>query len=267
MTGSAIDGEDVVQDALMKAFESFPRAQPIAHPEGWLFRIAHNAALDFLRQRARREASRSDEDAEMVADPVSAADGRLAVAAGLQTFMRLPVAQRSSVILMDVLGYSLKETSGVLGVSIPSIKATLHRGRVRLRELASEPDDRPAPVLAEPERSLLVAYADRFNARDFEAIRDLLAEEVRLDLVARTRLKGRKEVSTYFTNYSRKGDWRLVPGFADRRPAALVFDPGDPLAKPTYFILLAWAGGRVVSIRDFRHARYAAEDAELIVAN
>ena len=267
MTGSAIDGEDVVQDALVKAIELFPRAEPLAHAESWLFRIAHNTALDFLRRRARREASKSDEDADMIADPVSVADSRQAVAAGLQTFMRLPVAQRSSVILTDVLGYSLKETSGVLGVSLPSLKATLHRGRARLRELAGEPDDRPVPVLSEPERSRLVTYAERFNARDFDAIRDLLAEEVRLELVARTLLKGRKEVSTYFTNYSTKSDWKLVPGFADRRPAALVFDPRGPSAKPTYFILLEWAEGNVASIRDFRHARYAADDAELIVAN
>ncbi len=267
MTGSAVDGEDVVQDALMKAIESFPRAEPLANPEGWLFRIAHNAALDFLRQRVRREASQSDEDAEMIADPASAADDRQAVASGLRTFMRLSVAQRSSVVLMDVIGYSLKETSSVLGVSIPSLKASLHRGRARLRELAGEPDDRPVPVLAEPERSRLAAYAERFNARDFEAIRDMLAEEVRLELVARTRLNGRKEVSTYFTNYSNMGDWKLVPGFVDRRPAALVYDPGDSSARPTYFILLEWAGANVASIRDFRHARYAADDAELVVAN
>ena len=61
MTGSVIDGEDVVQEAFVKAIEAFPQAEPIAHLEGWLFRIAHNAALDFLRRRARQEAGRSDE--------------------------------------------------------------------------------------------------------------------------------------------------------------------------------------------------------------
>src|SRR5262249_26294316 len=51
MTGSVIDGEDVVQEALAKAIEAFPDAGGIAHVEGWLFRIAHNSALDFLRRR------------------------------------------------------------------------------------------------------------------------------------------------------------------------------------------------------------------------
>jgi RNA polymerase sigma-70 factor, ECF subfamily len=51
MTGSVVDGEDVVQETMLKAMEA--AAQPIANPEGWLFRIAHHAALDFLRRRAR----------------------------------------------------------------------------------------------------------------------------------------------------------------------------------------------------------------------
>jgi DNA-directed RNA polymerase specialized sigma24 family protein len=52
MTGSVIDGEDVVQEALL--IEALPETGSIAHPEAWLFRIAHNAALDYLRRRARR---------------------------------------------------------------------------------------------------------------------------------------------------------------------------------------------------------------------
>src|SRR5437667_2411231 len=109
MTGSVIDGEDVVQEALLKALEAFAATSAIAHPEGWLFRIAHNAALDFLRRRARQDALRSDEDPDMMIDPANLAEDRLAASSSLRTFLRLPVAQRSSVILMDVLGYSLEE--------------------------------------------------------------------------------------------------------------------------------------------------------------
>ena len=91
-----------------------------------------------------------------------------------------------------------------------------------------------------------------------------LAQEVRLELVARTRLNGRKEVGAYFGNYSRVQDWHLVPGFVENRPAILVRDPYDPAARPTYFILLAWQDGKLAAIRDFRHARYVADDAELL---
>ena len=142
---------------------------------------------------------------------------------------------------------------------------TLHRGRARLREIAKEPDDTPVPALAERERSRLAAYVDRFNARDFDAVRNMLADDVRLDLVAKLRLSGRSEVGNYFGNYSRIADWRLVPGLVDRRPAALVFDPGDSSGRPTYFVLLEWAGDGLVNIRDFRFARYAIEGAELLV--
>jgi RNA polymerase sigma-70 factor (ECF subfamily) len=47
MTGSVVDGEDVVQEAFVKAVEALPRAGAVANPEGWLFRIAHNAAWIF----------------------------------------------------------------------------------------------------------------------------------------------------------------------------------------------------------------------------
>src|SRR4051794_32995948 len=69
MVGSVIDGEDVVQDALVKAVEAFPVAGPIGNPEGWLFRIAHNTALDFLRRRNRQDAFRSGEEVDLMADP------------------------------------------------------------------------------------------------------------------------------------------------------------------------------------------------------
>jgi RNA polymerase sigma-70 factor, ECF subfamily len=265
MTGSVVDGEDVVQEALVKAIEAMPDAGSLASPESWLFRIAHNAALDFLRRRARQNAIRSDEDPDMVIDPAAPVDDRQIAAASLRTFMRLPVAQRSSVILMDVLGYSLEEIGTVIDSTIPAVKAALHRGRARLREIAKEPEDTLIPALAERDRSRLAAYVDRFNARDFDAVRNMLADDVRLDLVAKLRMSGRGEVGNYFGNYSRMADWRLVPGLVDGRPAALVFDPGDTSGRPTYFVLLEWAGDGLVNIRDFRYARYAIEGAELLV--
>ena len=69
------------------------------------------------------------------------------------------------------------------------------------------------------------SYADSFNARDFDTLRNLLAEDVKLDLVNRLRLAGRKDVSVYFDRYSESVDWRFAPGLAEGRPALLVSDP------------------------------------------
>src|SRR3981189_2392112 len=69
MTGSVIDGEDVLQDALIKAVESLASAGAIGNPRGWLFRFAHTTALDFLRRRNRQQAFRSGEGVDMIADP------------------------------------------------------------------------------------------------------------------------------------------------------------------------------------------------------
>ena len=265
MAGSVIDGEDVVQDALVKAVESFAAAGPIGNPEGWLFRVAHNTALDFLRRRNRLEAFQSGEEVDMIADPADTVESRQIAAASLRTFMRLPVAQRSSVILMDVLGCSLQEICEVMEFSLPAVKAALHRGRARLSELANEPEDMARPVLPEADRARLGAYVEHFNARDFDAIRDMIADDVRLDLVNKTRLNGKAEASRYFGNYSKANDWHLVPGLIEGRPAILVFDPAAPSA-PKYFMLLRWDGGKIAAIRDFRHVAYVAEGVEFSVA-
>src|ERR1700723_1952064 len=262
MVGSVIDGEDVLQDALIKAVESFASAGPIGNPEGWLFRIAHNTALDFLRRRNRQQAVRSGEEVDMIADPVDIVATHEIASASLRTFMRLPVAQRASVILMDVLGCSLQEICEVMDFSLPAVKAALHRGRTQLRELADEPDDRPPPKLSDADRKRLGGYVAHFNARDFDAIRAMIADDVRLDLVNKMRMNGKAEVSRYFGNYSKIEDWHLVPGLVEGRPAILVFDPNAPGSAPKYFMLLQWTAGKVADIRDFRHAPYIIDGAE-----
>jgi RNA polymerase sigma-70 factor (ECF subfamily) len=265
MVGSAIDGEDVLQDAMIKAVEAFPSAGGIDNPEGWLFRIAHNTALDFLRRRNRQEALRSSEEVDMIADPADSVASREIASASLRTFMRLPVAQRASVILMDVLGCSLKEVCEVMDFSLPAVKAALHRGRTQLRELADEPDDLPRASLSDADRERLGVYVAHFNARDFDAIRNLIADDVRLDLVNKTRMNGKAEVSRYFGNYAKVRDWRLVPGLVEGRPAIVVFDPGQPGSAPKYFMLLQWSADKVTTIRDFRHAPYVIDGAEVLI--
>jgi RNA polymerase sigma-70 factor (ECF subfamily) len=142
------------------------------------------------------------------------------------------------------------------------VKAALHRGRTRLRELGVEGDDAPQAEMSEADRQRLSAYVAHFNARDFDAIRTMIADDVRLDLVNKTRMRGKAEVSRYFGNYAKVDDWHLVPGLVEGRPAILVFDPSEPEGKAKYFMLLDWSADKVATIRDFRHAAYAIDGAD-----
>src|SRR6266702_7870502 len=156
---------------------------PVVNSEGWLFRIAHNTALDFLRRRNRQQALHSAEEVEMIADQLDDVESRQIAATSLRTFMRLPTAQRSSVILMDVLGCSLAEVCDIMDLSLPAAKAALHRGRTQLREIAEEPEDAPVPKLSDANRARLGAYVAHLNSRECDAIRSLIADDVKLDLV------------------------------------------------------------------------------------
>lgn len=266
MMGSVFEGEDVVQDALMKATQAYAAARvPIENPQAWLFRIAHNAALDALRRRRRRLEVPLDAEASELGD-ASAADARVAATASLANFFALPAAQRSCVALIDVLGYLPTETAEILGLTLGAVKAGLHRGRHRLREMAELPGE--ARTRFSPEqRQRLQDYADRFNARDFDALRDLLAEDVRLDLANRRHLRGKKDVSVYFTRYDSASDWRFSVGLAESRLALLVRNPQDQAGAITHVVLLDWGRDRIVRIRDFKYAPYVLEDMEILDAD
>lgn len=255
MLGSAIDGEDVLQDALIKATEALAAAGPLERPENWLFRIAHNTALDALRRRKRMAARFTEAGFEQAAGPQTA-DARVAAAGSFAAFLRLPAAPRSCVILADVLGYALEEVCEILDMTLPAVKAALHRGRARLKELAAAPEP-AAPPLAADELARLRAYADRFNARDFDALRDLLAQDVRLDLANRVRMAGAPQVGMYFTRYSETEGWRFRVGLVEGRPALLAGGETDEAVR--YVVLLDWSDGKIAAIQDFIYAPYVME--------
>jgi len=262
MVGSALDGEDIVQEALLRALESGLPDRPIENPEGWLFRIAHNLALDVLRRRARRADTQSEDDVDLIVHPVDEQARREAAAATLPTFMRMPASQRSVVILFDVLEYSAEEVGEILGTTVPAVKSILQRGRSRLRALADHATgtDKRTP-LPDAEQQLLRTYVDLFNSRDFDTLRTMLAADVRLDLVNRVRLQG-PAVGEYFGQYGLRQGWTAWPGVVEGRPAVLMQQHERSDGQPDYFVVLAWAGQRVSTIRDFFFARYAIADAE-----
>jgi RNA polymerase sigma-70 factor (ECF subfamily) len=264
MVGSAIDGEDVVQEAVLKAFNSLGQIKSDANLRGWLFRIAHNKAIDFLRGRNLQTMEQLDET--LIAEPEDAPlEQKELTALALKVFLKLAPRQRSCVIFKDVLGYSLAEISEFLDATVPEIKAVLHRGRSRLREL-SKTVEINTPVLDENEVKLLSRYVDRFNARDFEAVRLMLTEETRLDLVGKAKHIGANEIhDNYFHNYRKLHDWRFAPGIVENRPAIVVLDPtAAPKTRPIYFLLLTIGNNQITQIRDYRYARHVVRETEII---
>jgi RNA polymerase sigma-70 factor, ECF subfamily len=264
MTGSIADGEDVVQDTLARAYYELPELKELPAMRSWLFRIAHNRALDYLRRYERRMEEPLEVAADIAADDVAEPDIALwrqeAVRGAISQFLELVPAQRSCVILKDVLDYSLDEIATMLELSVAAVKAALHRGRTRLRELTKAQRPAAPPRAASP---ALRRYSALFNARDWDGVRAMLVDDVKLDLVSRWKAAGRRQVSTYFTNYDSVTDWHLVPGWLDSREVlAVLRDPRA--ARPTYFIELRLLDdGRVAAIRDFRHVPYIAYDAEI----
>lgn len=162
------------------------------------------------------------------------------------------------MILADVLGYAMDEAAEVMNVSLPAIKATLHRGRVRLRELAQHPGGKVAQLALSPaDQALLTEYAARFNARDFDGLRDMLADRVHLDLVARLQLDGKAEVSEYFGRYAMaQGAMHVTSTNIEGRPALWLHQQGDAQVNAAYIVAFDWRDGKLERIRDFRYAFY-----------
>jgi len=263
MTGSAVDGEDILHDALTKALAALPNVGVIDNPEGWLFRIAHNTALDFLRHRACGPMMRNNEALDMIATPDSPERDHEAATMSVRIFLRLPALQRSAVILKDVLDHSLAEVASITGASEAAAKSALQRGRVRLRDFAGEPADVSLPMLSDVMRVRLVKYVEGFRTGDFDTIRAMLADDVKLDLVAKLRKQGKSEVGEYYTRYAASEQWAFAAGVVDGRAAMIVYDREVSLQTPAYFVALNFDGDRVISIHDFLFARYAMDGVAL----
>jgi RNA polymerase sigma factor (sigma-70 family) len=254
MTGSAVDGEDVLQDTLVKALRARTEGAGVDNLEGWLFRIAHNASLDFLRHKSRNTVVPLTEDVE--AAPIPEAD---IVAVGFRTFLQLPELQRCAVILKDVLGHSVDDIAGIAECTPAAAKSALQRGRSALRQLAQMPEDTRLPLMSDADRLKMTAYVHLFRNGDFDAIRAMLADDVKLDLVNRLKLEGRDKIGLYFTRYAQETKWRFALGAVEGQPAMLVFDSTGPMERPAHFVLLDWRNDRIAAIRDFLFAPYVLE--------
>jgi len=259
MTGSVADGEDIVQDTLARAYYILPELKELPPLRPWLFRIAQRRAIDHLRRYERRMVDSLDDGLDAVADdldPEDALAGVQAAGLALSHFVDLPPKQRSCVVLKDVLGHSLQEIADLLELSIPAVKAALHRGRTSLRHIEDVESSPSAPSPA------FVRYAALFNARDWDGVRAMLAEDVRLDLVTRAQWAGRDAVGGYLTRHEPHHDWFFVPAWLEGHEVIGVLRSAGG-SEAYYYVELTMVDGLVRAIRDYRYVPYIAREARI----
>ncbi len=260
MTGSILDGEDAVQDALFQAYrrlDTFDDARPLGP---WLFRIAHNRCIDLLRRRGVRE----DAEAEVaVADAVAAVDppGPALGRAVERLVLALPPMERACVLLKDVFDYSLEETATLVDSTVGGVKAALNRGRGKLASLPPAASRRS--VTPETEQ-LLRLYVERFNQKDWDGLRALIAADARLRVA--DAFSGPLAVSPYFGKWAAvRVPWRMAAGEVDGEPAMIILQRLDDRWTPKSAVRLELTGGRVSRIADFGHITWLFDAADTVL--
>jgi RNA polymerase sigma-70 factor (ECF subfamily) len=254
-------------------------------------RIATNTCLDALRDKPRRVlpaqlGPASDPDAELrpaadlpwlqpypdrLLDAVAPrADEPDAVVVARETIelaflvaiQLLPPRQRAVLILRDVLGWSAKETAALLDTSVASANSALQRARDTLkRHLPARRAEWAASTQPTGEdRAVLDRYMEAFERSDLDAVAHLLREDARTmmpptstwfegrDAILKALAGGLDRASPEFI-----GDWRMVPAWANRQPAAGCYlrRPGEVEYQAFSIDVLRVEDGQVAEITAF----------------
>jgi RNA polymerase sigma-70 factor (ECF subfamily) len=124
--------EEIAQEAFLKTFRNLASYDSDRRFSSWIFRIAHNAALDALRRRKKTETFREDSGCEPAVpppDPVESAALGQAISAALD---QLRPEWRAVIVLRYQEGLSYEEIAEVVGMPEGTVKTFVHRARKQL---------------------------------------------------------------------------------------------------------------------------------------
>lgn len=249
MTGSVMDGEDVVQEALIEAYRKLDKYDESRPLKPWLFRIAHNRCIDFLRRKGVRDEAEAAVTRPEAVSPTESAT--LGVGKAVEHLVAsLPPKERACVLLKDVFDYSLEEIAELVDSTVGGVKAALNRARTKLAE--SSPQANSARNASPELKQIMQLYVDRFNRRDWDGVRELTSADARLNVAER--FAGKFVDAPYFFNYERwPWPWKLALGELDGEPVVIVLRRGADTWTPHSAIRFEVIGQRIERIVDYIH--------------
>lgn len=249
MTGSSMDGEDVMQEALFEAYRKLDQLDEPGAMRPWLFRIAHRRCLDFLRSskvRRRAEQGFPSDNAIWPAEPA----GRGASLAIEHLVLHLPPKERASVLLKDVFDHSLDEIAELVDSTVGGVKAALSRGRSKLAALPPPTGPATAPPQDPALSRLLTRYVELFNQRDWDGIRALTSADAQLRVS--DCFDGALSDSPYFIEFERsEAPWRIAPSVLDGEAVLVVSFETNGRWHDEYPVRIATNGTRITAITDY----------------
>ena len=262
MIGSVMDGEDVVQEALFEAYRKLDKFDDSRPLKPWLFRIAHNRCIDFLRKRGVRvEAER----AALIPDVVEAKEPAvLDLGQALEHLVTsLPPKERACVLLKDVFDYSLEEIAELVDSTVGGVKAALSRARTKL---AASPAPTKSSRSADPELTrVMQLYVDRFNRRDWDGVRELISADARLTVA--DAFAGKLMDAPYFSNYEKWSmPWKLAVGEVDGEPVVVILQRGADTWSAYSMVRLSVTGHSIDRIVDYSHCPWVISAARSVTA-
>ena len=139
MSGSRAEAEDLLQDIFLLAYRKLPEFRGESAVGTWLYRVAMNRCLDYLKSahtRAGRLTGEIDEPRHGLLDYAKASrNGHIDKLDLERAIARLPDGARAAFLLHDVEGFQHQEIAAILGISEGTSKSQVHKARLRVREL------------------------------------------------------------------------------------------------------------------------------------